>query len=512
LSSQTPAHRRSILLVRPSRQDFQLVGLYIGKVCVGLGLLQLLPLVIALVLGEWNSASALAVGAATSMIVGLVAEIRLHTNRQLLWSHGLVTVAAAWLVGPMLVAIPFWLSGHWGSYLDAFFDAMSGLTTSGLALVQDLDHLPTSMNFLRHVTHFVGGQGIIIVVLTMFAATSGVGTLYVGEGRDDRIVPNIIRTARFIYLVAGAWMVAGTTLLWVTGSIAGLDPGRAFFHAINLFMAAFDTGGFSPNSPSVAYYHSAGMEAVIVVLMIAGTLSFGMHYELWRGRRRVLIEHIETRALAVTGLLTIILALVGLGRAGAMDGVVPFLRKGVFTVVSAHTGTGFGVVNANLYSSEWGLIAPAAVVIAMALGGMASSTAGGIKAIRVGLAAKSTLRDIRSTLAPDAALVVASYRTRTRQVLNDGDVRAALTIIVLFLGTYLAGAVVGVFYGFPFDESLFESTSATANVGLSTGILAPDNPGPLKLTYIVQMWLGRLEFMSAFALIGFVIALARGRE
>ena len=505
-------HRRSILLVRPSRQDLQLVGLYVGKVCFGLGLLQLIPLGFAVALAEWNSATALAVGSGVSIAIGLAAELRLHTQRQLLWSHGLVTVAAAWLVGPVLIAIPFWLSGHWGSYLDALFDAMSGLTTSGLALVQDLDHLPEPINLLRHLTHFAGGQGIIIVVLTMFASTSGVGTLYVGEGRDDRIVPNIIRTARFIYLVAGVYLVIGSLALWIAGTVAGLDTGRALFHAVNIFMAAFDTGGFSPNSTSVAYYHSAGMEAVIAVLMIAGTLSFGLHYELWRGRRRVLLENIETRSLAVTIGLAVTLCLVGLGRAGAMDGAVPFLRKGVFTILSAHTGTGFGVVNPKLYSSEWGLIAPAAVVIAMALGGMASSTAGGIKAIRVGLAAKSTIRDIRSTLAPDAAVIVTSYRSRTRQVLTDGDVRAALTIIVLFLGTYLAGAVVGVFYGFPFDEALFESTSATANVGLSTGILSPENPTPLKATYLVQMWLGRLEFMTAFAMLGYIVALLRGRR
>lgn len=508
----TSQARRHTLLVRPGREDLRLVGLYVGKVCTGLGLLQLLPLVVAVGLREWNSATAIAIGAGVSLIIGLAAEVRLHTPRQLLWSHGLVTVAAAWLVAALLVAIPFYLVGYWGSYLDAVFDAMSGLTTSGLALVQDLDHLPDSMNFLRHLTHFAGGQGIVVVVLTMFASTSGVGTLYVGEGRDDRIVPNIIRTARFIYTVAGVYLVAGTVALTVAGVIAGLTPGRAFFHGINLFMAAFDTGGFSPNSTSMGFYHSAGMEGVTVVLMIAGTLSFGLHYELWRGRRRVLFENIETRTLAVTVALTVALALIGLGRSGALSELVPLLRKGAYTIVSAHTGTGFGVVHPNLYSSEWGLIAPAAVVIAMALGGMASSTAGGIKAIRVGIAAKSTIRDIRSVLSPDAAVIVTSYRTRTRQILTDGDVRAALTIIVLFLGMYLFGAVIGVYYGFPFDEALFESTSASANVGLSAGIVAPSNPAPLKIVYTLQMWLGRLEFMTVFALVGFFVAMVRGRE
>ncbi|MDX1509818.1 MAG: potassium transporter TrkG [Nitriliruptorales bacterium] len=504
--------RRSILLVRPSREDLQLVGLYVGKVAFGLGLVQLIPLGVALLQQEWNSATALAIGAAGAMAMGLSAEIRLHSDRQLLWSHGLVTVAAAWLVGAMLLAIPLWLSGHWGSYLDATFEAMSGLTATGLSLTQDIDHLPTSMNLLRHLSQFIGGQGIIIVVLTMFASTSGVGTLYVGEGRDDRIVPNIIRAARFIYLVAGTYLVIGTLALMAAGMVAGLSPIRSLLHSLNLFMASFDTGGFATNSTSIKFYHSAGVEAVVIVLMIAGTLSFGLHYELWRGRRRDLIENIETRSLAVTFLVTCSLLLVALAQVGVLDGMGSSLRTGVFMILSAHTTTGFSTVHPNMIGEHWGLVAPAILVITMSLGGMASSTAGGMKGIRIALAAKSTVRDIRSTLAPDAAVIVTSYRARTRRVLTDGDVRAAMTIIVLFLGTYLLGAVVGVYYGFPLDRALFESVSATANGGLSAGVLSPDNPAVLKATYLVQMWLGRLEFMTAFAMLGYIVAIVRGRR
>lgn len=501
------------MLIRPSREDVRVIGYYLGKVVTGLGYLQVIPLVVALVLGEFNDATALVIGVAVAIAVGRTSEWRLRTTRDLTMTSGMVTVALAWLVGPAVIAIPLYLSGHYGAFTDAFFDAMSGLTTSGLALIQDLDHLTVPINLLRHLTHFAGGQGIVVVVLTMLA-TSGarVGTLYLGEGRDDRIVPNVVRTARFIYLVAGAYLVVGTAALWVTGILAGLTPGRALFHGLNIFMAAFDTGGFAPYSTSMGYYHSAAMEAVVIVLMIAGTLSFGLHWHLWRGRRRAFVDNIEVHALAITGLLTIVAGLVGLARAGTFTETGALFRKGVFTIISAHSGTGFAVNAPRLFVTDWGAIAPAAVVLAMALGGMASSTAGGFKAIRVGLVTKSVLRDIRRAVLPDAAVTVASYGGSThRRTITDGEVRAAISILVLYMGAHLAGALLGVYHGYSFDEALFESTSALANVGLSVGVTDPFMPLDMKWFTIIQMWLGRLEFMAGFALVGWLVSTVRGK-
>ncbi len=499
-------------MFRPTVGDLRIIGHYTGRVLVGLGVVIALPGVLAAALGRVNDLTAIATGAALAVAVGRLAARRLDTDEDLDWSHGLVTVAASWLLGALVYAVPLYLSGHYPGFVDAAFDAMSGLTTSGLALIQDLDHLSVPMNVLRHLSHFAGGQGIIIVVLSVLGSSSSqVGTLYVGEGREDRIVPNIVRTARFIFLVAFTYLVVGTAALWVTGVGAGLSPWRSLFHGFNVFVAAFDTGGFSPYSTSIAYYHSAAMELVIAVLLVAGALSFALHWELWRGRRRELVENLEVRSLGITLGLTSVLALAGLGRAGTFGDVVPMLRQGFFTMLSAHTGTGFSVTPGRMFVTDWGLIAPAAVVIAMGLGGMASSTAGGINAVRVALAAKAVLRDIRRALAPDSAVVLATYTQRRRRVVRDDQVRSAVAIIILFLVTYLAGAMVAVYYGVPFDEAMFESTSATANVGLSAGVLGPSNPLPLKLVYTVQMWMGRLEFLTVFALLGWMVAAVRGR-
>jgi trk system potassium uptake protein len=500
------------MLLRPDRRDLQTIGFYLGKVATGLSLMMIAPAVVAIAIAEWNAATALLTGAGLAIAFGQYTEWRLETRAPLTLAHGTVVVALAWLIGSVLAAVPFMLSGHFDTFLDAWFEAMSGLTTSGLAVVQDLDHLAYSMSLYRHLTHFVGGQGIVIVVLALFASGTGIGTLYTAEGRDERVLPNVIRTSRFIFRVATVYLAIGTLAILIAVWFAGVGGWRGAWHATNLFFAAFDTGGFAPTSQSIGYYHSAALEAVIVVLMIAGTLSFGLHYQLWHGHYRQVSRNLEVRSLALTLVGFTTLALFGLARSGAYRDTVSLLRKGFFTMLSAHSGTGFGVTSGSLFLSDWGTLAPAAVVIVMALGGMAGSTAGGIKAVRVGLTFKAMLHDIRRALLPESALVVSTYDTGRRRILRESEARAAIMILLLYFLTYLAGAVVGLLYtSWDITETLFESVSAAANVGLSVGIVSPDMPTGLQLTFIIQMWLGRLEFVAAFALLGYAASLVRGR-
>ncbi|MDP9023702.1 MAG: TrkH family potassium uptake protein [Actinomycetota bacterium] len=500
------------MFLRPDRDDARLVGFYVGRVVTFLGAIQAVPALVALALGEWNAFTAFLISMALAIGAGRVTELRLHTRAPLDWSHGMLIASLSWLVGSAFAAIPLYLSGHVSGFVDAVFEAMSGLTTSGLTVLQDLDHLAYSVNLWRHLMHFAGGQGMVLAMLSLFGGAVGqAGTLYVGEARDERIMPNVVRTARFIWRVSFGYLAIGTISLLAVLLVAGLGPGRALIQSVELFMAGFDTGGFTPQSTSIAYYHSAAVEAVVAVLMVAGTMSFGLHYQLWRGNRVELRRNVEARTIAATLAVLAVLTMVGLGRAGTYGDAIPLFRKGFFTVLSAHTGTGFAVTAPRLFISDWGLLAPAAVVGAMALGGMASSTAGGIKAIRVGITAKGLWKDIRRVVLPESALVVSTYHSQRRRILRDDQVRSSVTVLLLYLLTYIAGGILGLFYGFDFTEAMFESTSASANVGLSVGITGPDLATPLKVSYIVQMWIGRLEFMAVFALLATLLAAVRGR-
>jgi len=130
----------------------------------------------------------------------------------------MIVVSLSWLVAMVLGAIPLYLSGHWKSFLDACFDAMSGFATTGLGLVQDLDHLSYAHNLWRHLTMFLGGQGIVVIALSFFVrGFSGAFKMYVGEARDEKIMPNVINTSRFIWLVSIVYLILGTLALGITG-------------------------------------------------------------------------------------------------------------------------------------------------------------------------------------------------------------------------------------------------------------------------------------------------------
>ena len=503
----------SAVLIRPDRRDLRIIGLYTGRIITGLGLVMLIPAALGFARAEFDDALGLVIGASLSLLIGRLAEWRLQSTRDLAWSHAMATVALSWLVATYLAAIPLYLSGHYASFLDATFDAMSGFATAGLAVINDLDHVSDSINLWRHLMQFLGGQGLVLVALSLFGGAGGLAGLYVGEGREDRILPNVRRTAKFIWRVALLYLVFGTALLWAALVHAGMPAFDGLLHGTMLFMAAFDTGGFAPTSASLGFYHSAAVEGATSMLMVAGALSFALHYQLMRGTGpRELIRSIETRTLAVTTIGLFTVTAVGLARFGTYDTFDALVRRGFFHLLSAHTGTGFGTIPGRLFVTDWGALAPAMIVIAMALGGMAGSTTGGVKAIRVGVLAKAVAVDIRRIVLPRDAVVMQTYHSNgQREILRGAVVQSAILITLLYLVLYFGGAVLGLFYGYPLQEALFESTSAAAAVGLSVGVVGPNLETGLKLFYIFQMWIGRLEFISVFALFGYLYATVRGR-
>jgi trk system potassium uptake protein TrkH len=163
------------------------------------------------------------------------------------------------------------------------------------------------------------------------------------------------------------------------------------------------------------------------------------------------------------------------------------------------------------FASQWSEVALVGIILAMALGGSACSTAGGIKALRVGMFFKTLKLEVKKHLLPSSAVVVEKYHHIKEEILKGEVAQSAFFIILLYLLSYFLGGVVGSLLGYPFFYALFESVSATANVGLSVGITSPSMPSLLKVVYILQMWIGRLEFISVLSLFGLIYALWRGK-
>ena len=275
------------MIVRPRWADFKIIGLYTGKVIVGVGLLMVIPLAISLLFREWNPALEFLLGMGACFVFGIGLEILCHTSRDPAWGHGLVVVSFSWFMATVLGAIPHYLSGHFSSYLDAMFDVMSGYTTTGLYLIQDLDHVSHGFNMWRHVLTFAGGQGIIVIALTfLLQGTAGAYKIYVGEGKDERLLPNVVQTARAIWLVSLAYLVVGSFFLWIAGMWLGQGPVRGLLHAVWIFMSSWSTGGFAPQSYNSFYYHSLLYEVITVPIFVIGSFNFALHWAVWTGKRR----------------------------------------------------------------------------------------------------------------------------------------------------------------------------------------------------------------------------------
>ena len=202
------------MLIKPDREDLRIIAYALGRIFTVIAVASCLPLTWAILGREWHPFASFLLMIGTFAFLGQIGMRYRPSDERLDWSHGMVVVALTWLVVPTIGSIPFIFSGHYGGPVDAVFDAMSGLTTTGLALVQDLDHMAPSLNFWRHLLHFLGGQGIVIAALVLFAGGGGL-TLYYGEARDERILPSVRSTARFIWAVAVVHLVAGVLVLGV---------------------------------------------------------------------------------------------------------------------------------------------------------------------------------------------------------------------------------------------------------------------------------------------------------
>ncbi len=500
------------MIVRPRLADLRVIGLYSGKVLVGVGLLMGVPLLVSLLYGEWNPVVDFLLGMGACFAVGFLLSVLCQTTRDLTWGHGLVVASSSWLLAMAVGALPHWFSGHFGSYLDAMFDMMSGFTTTGLYLIQDLDHVSNGLNMWRHLLTYLGGQGLVVLALAfLFRGTAGAYKTYVGEGKDERLLPNVVQTARAIWLVSLSFMAVGTASLWLLSLSLGQDHLRALFHSLWIFMGAWSTGGFAPMSYNTFYYHSLPFELVCLVIMVLGSFNFALHWAVWSGDRRDLRRNIEVVSFFLTVAFAVVLVTVGLLQAGVYPEAMALCRKLIYQVLSGHTTTGFQTIYARVFVVQWGALAMVGITLAMAIGGSACSTAGGFKGLRMGIVFKALIQDVRRIISPESAHVVQHWHHLRTRVLDDGLVRASLIVILSYVGIYTTGAVLGVYSGYEPLSAFFESVSAGSNSGLSCGITAPAMPSAMKWYDIFAMAAGRLEFMSLFALGGYVVSLVRGK-
>ncbi|MDH7577801.1 MAG: TrkH family potassium uptake protein [Bacillota bacterium] len=492
--------------------DFQVIIYYTARILMGLAALMVIPLITALFFQEWNIALDFLIGIFLSLITAytltLITSSEAYKSK-LSWVDGLVAVTVAWLLGMILAAVPYYLSGFYGSFLDATFDVMSGLTTTGLVLIQDLDHVPYGINMWRHLLSFLGGQGMVVLALTfLFRDISGAFKLYVGEAKDEQLLPNAKNTARVIWFISIIYLLIGTFIFWVAGLYIGLSPLRSFFHGLWVFMAAWSTGGFAPQSQNILYYHSTLYELVTVLFFTVGSFNFALHYTIWRANRREIFRNLEVISFFITVNLLFSFTAGGLAQSDVYTSFWDIFRKGYYHLISGHTTTGFMTVYASQFQG-WSDLALLGLIISMLFGASACSTAGGFKALRIGIIWHTLIREVKRVINPERAVVTEKFHHLRDVILEERHMRSALLVVILYITTFTITTVASVASGYPLIHSMFEAASATGNVGLSIGVVAPSMPGLLKVLYILVMWVGRLEFMAVLAGVAFIIETLR---
>lgn len=488
---------------RYTKYDLRVVAHFLGVILLLTAASMLIPLVVALFNAEWNPAldfffsSALGFAVGTALLLVKVRPGALDSRQAILLT------ALTWVLISLLGAVPLYLTGNFESFFDAFFDSVSGFTTTGCSLISDVDHLAYSHNIWRLITHVIGGQGIIAFALTVgvFSRSAGAGSLYKAEGKSDSILPNIVQTVRFSLWVTIVFVGIGTLLLSMVLLYEGLSLGRAVFHSFSISAAAFGTGGFAPMSNSITYYHSLVLELILMVLMCAGALNFTLYFAMWRGNIKEFLHNIEVKTLAIWGIVVTLIFSVSFAHDELLGvNVLSLIRRGIFTVVAAISNAGF----TSFYTSQISLAATPAImfsiILAMSIGGATGSTSGGIKALRIALIFKSVLADIKSALSPETARMRVKYHHMADRTLDSETASSAMTVFLLFALTYVFGTMVAVSLGYPPLAAAFESVSVTSNAGMSAGIVDAQMPSILKLCYILQMWAGRLEFLALLAL------------
>lgn len=482
--------------------DLRVIGHYLGTLTQLFAALMAIPFICALVFQEWEPAQRYLLGIGLALTVGtLLRFLRIEPVR-LGRRQALAVTGFAWIVLAFFASVPLFFSGHYATYMDALFDGVSGLTTTGATVALDIDHFSNADNMFRFAMHFVGGLGLVVVALSLgiFGKRSG-SSLYSAEGRSEHVVPNVVQTTQLILRITLTMIVVAAVVLTFMCIAIGMDPVRAALQSLWLSVSAFNTGGFTPMSQSAMYYHSLPIEITLMVIMIMGSISFVVHAEVWKGRTSTFFRDIEVRTMIIWLLVMAAVVSASLSASALFSDLPAMLRRGLFMVVSAFSTTGFQNVTTNQLTTVFSSGAFLALALITAVGGSAGSTAGGIKLNRVGIIFKSIVSTVKEAVSPSSARVVVSYNHLGRRVLSPEAVKEAMTVFVLFVITYSVGALVGIAHGYEATQAIFESVAMTSNGGVVTGIVTPGMSPSLEGFYIFQMWAGRLEFVTLLAVL-----------
>ncbi|MFO7992457.1 MAG: TrkH family potassium uptake protein [Thermoplasmata archaeon] len=478
------------------KEDYLLLIRELAILLIIVSFLLLVPLIFAFIYGESATYRPFLISSAVSAVAGTILRF-VPTEAHFERKHAIGLVVTSWPVVSLPSALPFYLSGTAPTYLDAFFEAISGWTTTGLTTIGgNADLFYHSINFWRNFMQYAGGLGIIImgiIVLVPLRDWETTSELAVAAGRKYRIVPSLRNTIKIIALMYLGLLGISTVLFY----LAGMGP----FDAVNHAMAGLSTGGFSTRGGSLGAYGSNLITVVSLPVMILGNTNFVLIYFLLTKRWKKYLDDVETKVFWITfivlnAILIFWFASRGVGYSNSLDVI--------FMITSALTTTGWSTVPAAAVFLQWAPLALMFIIIAMLFGANSSSTGGGIKAFRVGLMAKSIIWRIEKVVLPDSVVLKRRYTHLKNKMINDDEINHLYTFITIYFIVLISSFFIFIIFGHPILTSFYEVTSAIGTVGLSSGLTNTALNPVLKIILCINMWLGRIEVLPLLYFIGYV--------
>lgn len=458
----------------------QVVGKYLGQLLFLLGGFTIPPLLFAMACREWSHAAGFAAVALMLMVVGwLLQRRRPHDDLQV--NEALIVVSAIFVIAPLAMALPMMTAGV--GFLDALFEAVSGITTTGLSTFARVEDKPLSVLFGAAWLQWLGGIGIMVLSFTLLIGQSASAKRLTGVLAQPQGIWGGTRAyAKIAIRIYAVLTAIGILVLWLAGADA--------FTAVTLTLSSVSTGGFSPLDDSLAGL-SATIQSMVILLCVAGAVAIPLFHDLPRGGWKNMVRDREFQALLIAGL---VVAGLLVGAAGAAAWTGPGAWKLVLMAFSAQTTAGFSTVAVDPLDP----FSKVVLIIAMGIGGSVGSSAGGIKLLRLIVMVRLVqLMILKTRLTPRAAV---GTRIAGRQW-DDGELVRVLAVAGLFVGVVLISWLPFLWAGYAPLDALFEVTSATGTVGLSTGITGAALPPLLKGLLCLDMLLGRLEILPVLVLL-----------
>lgn len=452
-------------------------------------LLMLLPCLVSLLYGEQEGIYYLAV-AGVSLLIGVSATWKKPLNTVFYLKEGCVTTALSWIVLSLCGCIPFWLTGEIPRFIDALFETISGFTTTGASILNDVEALSNTSLFWRSFTHWLGGMGVLVFLLAVVPMSGGSNmNLMRAESPGPsvgKLVPKVRYTARILYLIYFGMTVVEMLLL-----IAGRMP---LFDAVTLSFGTAGTGGFGIKNDSIAGY-SAYNQWVITIFMILFGVNFNAYYLILFGRLKKALRMEEVRYYFL-----IILASVGLIFASLVQTtghVLDSLRHASFQVAAVITTTGYSTVDFD----AWSQTCKTVLVFLMFVGACAGSTGGGIKVSRFVILFKTVTKEIHSYIHPKS---IRKIKFEGKPVEHE-IVRATNVYFITFVILFATSMLVISFEGHDMLTNFTAVAATINNIGPGLEMVGPtQNFGffsPLsKIVIMFDMLAGRLELFPLLLL------------